>query len=292
MIEVEEKKYTVYMHTNKINNKSYIGITSKPVEERWGKNGVKYKNNRHFWNAIHTYGWDNFDHDILFSNLTKEKACKIEKALIAAFMTQDPKMGYNIASGGEVNEGFHLSEEAKKKLSESHKGMFGGQNNPMYGISPKERMDEEAYNNWKKNIQERMLSEEVKEKLRQANIGKKYSDEINAKKGRKGESHPNYGKVMSDEVKEKIRQANTGRKYSDEINKQKGCKGVLNPSARSVCQFMKDGVLIRQWPYAKLASEALGIDLSSIIACCRGTKGRKSAGGYLWKYTCDMEVVI
>jgi group I intron endonuclease len=288
----QEKRYTVYMHTNKINNKSYVGVTSKPVKERWGNNGYKYKRNQHFWNAICKYGWDNFDHDVLFTNLSKKRACKIEKLLITVFMTQDPEMGYNIASGGEVNAGFHLSDEVKKRLSETHKGIFDGENNPMYGVSPRERMDEETYNNWKKSIQDRMISEENKEKLRQVNIGKKYSDEVNAKKGHKGEAHPNYGKAISDEIKEKLRQANTGRKYSDEINKQKGHKGALNPSARSVCQFTKDGTLVRQWSYAKLASETLGINLSSIIACCRGTNGRKSAGGYLWKYTCDVEVAI
>lgn len=289
---MEERKYTVYMHTNKINNKSYVGITSQSVERRWGNGGCRYKRNKHFWNAIQKYGWDNFDHDILFSNLSNEDACKIEKALICLFMTQDPAMGYNQASGGEVNYGFHLSDEAKRKLSESHKGMFDGENNPMYAISPKERMDESTYNNWKKNIQERMSSEETKEKLRQANIGKKYSEEVNAKKGRKGEAHHNYGKTMPDETKEILRRAQTGKRYSDEINARKGRKGILNHSARPIYQFNKDGTLVYRWSYAALASEELGIDLSSIIACCRGTKGRKSAGGYLWKYAHDEEMAI
>lgn len=285
-----EWKYTVYMHTNKINNKSYIGITSQSVEKRWGKNGYHYKMNKHFWSAIQKYGWDNFYHDILFTNLSRKRACEIEERLISVFMTQDPEMGYNITSGGEGNGGFHLSDETKKKLSKSHQGIFDGTNNPMYGISPKERMDEETYNNWKKSIQNRMSSEETREKFRQINTGRKYSDETNAKKGRRGEANHNYGKTMPDETKEKLRKANSGRKYSDEINKKKGRSGELNPSAHSVCQFDMDGTFIKQWPYAKLASVTLNIDYSGIIACCRGTKGRKSAGGYLWKYTCDVEV--
>lgn len=227
------------------------------------------------------------------TNIIQEKACRIEQLLIALYNTNNAEYGYNLSSGGENGfYGCYLSEKQKRKKSEQMKGLYAGENNPMYGVSPKERMDEETYNNWRKTIQDRMSSEETRERLRRSNIGKKYSDEINSKKGRKGKEHHNYGKTMPDETKEKIRQANTGRKYSDEINAKKGRKGIANHSARSICQFKKDGTLIRQWAYATLASEALDIDLSGIIACCRGTNGRKSAGGYLWKYACDVEVAV
>ena len=73
---------------------------------------------------------------------------------------------------------------------------------------------------------------------------------------------------------------------------KKGLKGEKNPSARSVCQFNKDGSFVCKWSYAKLASQELGINLSGIIACCRGTNGRKSAGGYLWKYASEVEVMV
>ena len=52
LIIMDQKNYKVYMHINKTNNKVYIGITSKSVEERWGRNGYHYKRNRHFWGAI------------------------------------------------------------------------------------------------------------------------------------------------------------------------------------------------------------------------------------------------
>ena len=67
--------YIVYQHKNKINNKVYIGITSQIPERRWGSNGCNYKSSPHFYSAIQKYGWDNFEHNILFTNLTKEKAC-------------------------------------------------------------------------------------------------------------------------------------------------------------------------------------------------------------------------
>lgn len=287
----KEKKYCVYCHRNKVNNKAYIGITHKNVNNRWKKNGLGYRKQSRFYNAIQKYGWDNFEHIILFANLTKEKACEIEILLIALFETQNPEFGYNISPGGNLGwTGCHLSEETKQKISESHKGLHLGEKNPMYGISPKERMDEDTYNSWLQQTRDRVASEEFREKMRQINIGKKYSDETNAKKGKKGVEHPWYGRRHTEESKEKMRQANIGRKYSDEVNAKKGQKGAKNPSAKVVEQYSKDGIFIKRWDYAKLAAQTLGISLSNIIACCRGTKGRKTAGGFVWKYYIEEEI--
>ena len=74
--------YTVYEHVNKINKKRYIGITSQNPQQRWRCNGCNYKSSPRFYYAIQKYGWDNFEHNILFQNLTKEEACKKEQELI------------------------------------------------------------------------------------------------------------------------------------------------------------------------------------------------------------------
>ena len=76
--------YTVYQHKNKINGKVYIGITSQKPEQRW-RNGEGYKSSPHFYSAIQKYGWDNFEHNILFVELTKEQACLKEQELIKEF---------------------------------------------------------------------------------------------------------------------------------------------------------------------------------------------------------------
>ena len=73
-----KNKWTVYMHINKLNNKKYVGITSRNPNERWGKNGNRYKSSPHFYSAIQKYGWDNFEHIILKDNLTSEEADKLE----------------------------------------------------------------------------------------------------------------------------------------------------------------------------------------------------------------------
>ena len=76
--DAASRTYIVYKHTSP-SGKVYIGITSRTPEARWGKDGVEYKLNKHFWNAIQKYGWDNFDHEILCTNLNYEDACKKER---------------------------------------------------------------------------------------------------------------------------------------------------------------------------------------------------------------------
>ena len=93
-----EKEYCVYVHTNKVNGKKYVGITSQSPEARW-KQGYYF--NEHFSRAIEKYGWNGFDHDVVMTGVTKEQACAWEQALIAQFGSQSPHKGYNIQSGGE-----------------------------------------------------------------------------------------------------------------------------------------------------------------------------------------------
>lgn len=113
--------YSVYIHTNKINGKKYVGITSQNVNRRW-RNGNGYYQNEHFYRSICKYGWDNFTHEIVKAGLSKEAACSLEKTLIAKYKTNDESFGYNKSTGGEYPaQGIKMSDEAKRKMSESHK---------------------------------------------------------------------------------------------------------------------------------------------------------------------------
>lgn len=134
------KKYSngfwkVYVHINKTNGKRYVGITSQKVEYRWNY-GKGYGHSPHFSAAINKYGWDNFDHIVLFDNLSKEEAKEKETELISEWKTQDRKYGYNTTSGGDgligytpskelrelwskIRTGTKHSEETKKRMSES-----------------------------------------------------------------------------------------------------------------------------------------------------------------------------
>jgi len=116
---VEERNYTVYMHVNKANDKCYIGVTKMNPKKRWGENGVNYKRQM-FYRAILKYGWDKFEHIILFENKTKKEAEKLEILYIKVLMSNEDAYGYNIANGG-LSIGM-VSEKTKNKLSKSHIG--------------------------------------------------------------------------------------------------------------------------------------------------------------------------
>ncbi len=113
--------YIVYTHTNKINGKMYVGITCQSPNRRW-RNGNGYKENEHFFRSISKYGWDNFTHEIVRAGLSKDQACEMEKELIDKYRTCIDTYGYNKSTGGEnPNEGAKMSDEAKAKMSASHK---------------------------------------------------------------------------------------------------------------------------------------------------------------------------
>ena len=119
--------YIVYQHKNKINGKVYIGITSQIPKKRWGINGNGYKSSPYFYSAIQKYGWDNFEHNILYDNFTKEEACKKEQELIQKFQSMDRSFGYNSTSGGEM---FVMNLETKSKISNKLKGNTNGLGHP------------------------------------------------------------------------------------------------------------------------------------------------------------------
>ena len=261
-MEIYNDTYCVYIHTNKINYKRYVGQTCQKPEKRWN-GGKGYKNCTHFYNAIQKYGWDGFDHEVISSNLTKEEADKFEQLLITILDSTNLSKGYNLQNGGsngrpseasKINiknaaKETHQRPEWRKNQSDAHIGLQTGNKNPMYG---------------KKH------TDEAKRKQREANLGKHPTEETRKKmsESRIGEKNIMFGKQHSDETKKKISDAN---------------KNENNPRAKKVNQYTIDGMLIKTWDYIKQAANAVGISPQNISRCCRTGKG--TAGGFKWRYT-------
>jgi len=111
-------KYIIYMHKLINDNRVYIGMTKQKPQKRW-QNGLGYTHSSYFYNAIKKYGWNNFEHIILFKNLSKEEAEAKEKELIKKYKSNIKGFGFNINDGGNCAI---MTEEQKKKISNSEKG--------------------------------------------------------------------------------------------------------------------------------------------------------------------------
>lgn len=268
-METKTKKWCVYIHRNMINNKLYIGQTCYPTAKRW-KNGRGYINNKHFWNAICKYGWDNFEHIVFAENLTKQDACHMERLLIALYDTTNTDNGYNHAPGGETCAGVVRSEETRKKLSHNAKERFSNpENNPMFGkkhtdgakekmsMSQKERYkspeDNPMYGRtwWDENTPQEKI-DEWKQHLSEATSGR---------------NNPNYGNHWSQEIKDQIMRN--------------------NPNTKLVLQFNADGVLIKEYDSIRQVVRNTGLRRQSISRCCNYKD--TSCGGFFWMFKSEYE---
>ena len=113
------KTWFVYKHICP-NGKVYIGITCKrSVNSRW-ENGTGYVNCTYFNHAINKYGWENIEHEIILSGVSKEEAVYAEKYLIRWYKLHN--MCYNLTDGGDGISGTKRSPETKLKISMAVKG--------------------------------------------------------------------------------------------------------------------------------------------------------------------------
>jgi len=162
------KKFNyIYLITNKINGKIYVGKHStNNLDDGYMGSGVVIKK------AINKYGIENFTKDYLAFCDTENKLNWFEKFYIKKYKARET--GYNLTDGGDGVLGWHHSEETKEKLrkplSESTKQKLRDFNIGLHH------------------------SEETKIKMHNSHIGKTFSEEhkqhiSNVRKGKASEPH-------------------------------------------------------------------------------------------------------
>lgn len=164
-MEIYNGNYCVYIHTNRVNAKRYVGITCQKPNRRW-RNGDGYKNHRRFYNAIKKYGWDSFDHEIIASNLTEDEAKNFEIILIRELQTQNKLYGYNETAGGEGICGYHHTDDAKEKISQTWLGK-------KHSVESIQKISESKKGH--------ACSEETRKKIGDKNRGKTVPEEVRKK---------------------------------------------------------------------------------------------------------------
>lgn len=206
--------YTIYAHKNKINGKLYIGQTCQKPEYRWN-NGKHYQNCTAFNRAIQKYGWDSFEHIILFQNLTKEEANQLEIELIQQYDTTNREYGYNCQAGGNDKS---LSQEGKEKIIESlHQRWSDEEYKKYFSDLMKEKWKNPEY-------RERCLK--GCEKARQKHFDETGSRCFMTEDGRKkvSEARKEYMNTHKDKYSHKVRCINTGQEFNSYLEAAKWAK--------------------------------------------------------------------
>lgn len=189
----------IYLRTNKINGKQYVGQTTN-IKQR--QNAWLYKKiyaGEAINNAREKYGTDNFTFQILRECKTINELNDWEKYYIDKLNTTSPN-GYNLTDGGEGRLHSKISEETRQKMSVAH----SGERNIMFG---------------------RTHTKEARYKIRNSRLGKKghiQTEETKKKisETHKGNKNPNFGKPLSDETKAKLSASLKGRKTSEETRRK------------------------------------------------------------------------
>jgi len=169
--------FYIYLITNLLNNKIYIGQTNNP-SLRWSqhKSNAKYNRvNQLITRSIKKYGSSNFVFEIIAMCKHQKDIDLLEEIIIQQHNSRDREIGYNIDLGGNTSP---RTPEVLKKISESLK---------------KHYQDNDGW------LKGKNLSEEWKNNISKSSMGKKGT---------------NIGKSFSKEHKEKMSKSHKGKVFS------------------------------------------------------------------------------
>src|ERR1700722_11487271 len=193
----------IYIATNTVNGKKYIGQTIYTMEHRkyaHRRDALNKGSNLLFHKAIRKYGFDVFRWETIVSGLDQDNLDYHEIRFIAKYKTRDPN-GYNLTDGGNGTlgrKGNKLSEEHKNKISNGNKGK----------VRSKETRDK------LRAISKTNVTREHIERLRAINTGRKHTEEAKARIGAASRGNKyGLGKKHTQEAKNKIGAASKGNKY-------------------------------------------------------------------------------
>lgn len=201
---------TIYKITNLINNKVYIGKTTKSITNRFRSHlkNAKNKVNRYLYDSMNKYGYENFiveQIEVVDDKFGNDR----EKHWIAFYKSNTKEFGYNMTIGGDGgNTGkyhscgpyyFWVQKYGKEKADEIRKIQY-------------QRASESA------RTRKRIISKETREKISRHHKENGIKPPI-----LRGSKHPRYGKKFkhSQEAKLKMSLSRSGKTYEELFGKEK-----------------------------------------------------------------------
>lgn len=112
-----QRIYSIYKVTNKVNGKIYIGFDSNWPKRKYSHKSYSKTDNYFykFYNAIRKYGWETFEWEVICQSLDGEYLLSILEPYFIEYY-DSYRNGYNITKGGEGRLGAFHTKEAIQKM--------------------------------------------------------------------------------------------------------------------------------------------------------------------------------
>lgn len=260
----ENKKYYVYEWY--IKNTGEVFYVGKGTGQRWK---VRKRENRYFVLMLNSHECDVRK---VKENLTELEAFNLEIELIAYYRENTNFRLTNIQDGGDNPPKFY-GDDSPTKRPEVRKKI--GLSNKLVYASPKR----------KREISERM------QKFYSTPEGKRIASE----RSKLIMSNPEVRQKISSSSKsfytqeKRMKQSEIMKNIYENKEVREKITGKNNGASRRVSQYNKDGDFIAEYNTLKEAEENTGISFKNISKAVRGH--RKTAGGYVWKFSDNKNII-
>ena len=259
----------IYLITNKVNEKKYVGQHCGTTDSRWKQHlhaALKLEDPKPLYAAFRKYGIDNFTYEVLETlpkDANEELLDDREKYFIQQYDTfiKNGK-GYNLTLGGDGQIGAFCRTQTKKKMSDSMDKTDYGKYDPETGDLIK------IYNKLSTAAEENNIRNSGTIPTT-AKFNKNEDGKYKSVNGFIWLSSPNGAELPTSIVP-------TGKKLKRKIITKK------QEYTTELAQYAMSGLLINIWdePPRDVANK-LSIPYKSMLDVLNGKK--KIAGGYFWK---------
>jgi group I intron endonuclease len=255
----------IYLTTNLINNKKYIGMHTKFDKNYFGSGLLITR-------AIEKYGIENFKKEILEYANNKEELGELEKKYIEKYNAAKSKEFYNIHSGGFGGNTIagYTEEQMKKHIEILLKNVVRGEKHPFFGkkrcIKDVENIKIGCKKRWK-NISDKDM-----------NNFKEIMSKVTT-----GEKNPNYNHKWNDEQKRKLSELRIKNgKSIGTLNGMYGKKGENAITGKNVYMYDINFNLIKKFNTIGLALQFL--NLKGACQLRKSIKNKTIYYGYYWSF--------